>query len=46
MSALDTDTEHNQHSVSLDTVVDHLIDHIVGEDDHAGDHAGHIHYHP
>ena len=42
----DTDTEHNQHSVSLDTVVDHLIDHIVGEDDHAGDHAGHIHYHP
>ena len=41
----DTDTEHNQHSVSLDTVVDHLIDHIVGEDDHAGDHAGHIHYH-
>ena len=42
----DTDTEHNQHSVSLDTVVDHLIDHIVGDDDHAGDHAGHIHYHP
>lgn len=42
----DTDTEQNQHSVSLDKVVDHLIDHIVGKDDHAGDHAGHIHYHP
>ena len=42
----EADVQHNQHSVALDSVVDHLIDHIIGKDEHGHDHAGHIHYHP
>ncbi len=42
----DADPEHNQHSVALDTVVDHLIDQIIGNDAHDHGHDGHIHTHP
>lgn len=43
----DADATNNQHSIALESVVDHLIEDITGdhEHDHLHLHAGHIHTH-